>query len=170
MQKTVENSQKAQKLSNEYKEKRYLFEEYTKTIRLLLENLLKKNQIQFQTIQFRTKEVPNFYEKLLRKKELQDMNIFEMTDLSACRVIFYFEENIEQFTEVLYNEFEVVNYEDKSSPDKYNARHIVLRLKENRFNLPEYSEFKGMLSEIQLYNCPFSCLGGNSALHNIQTQ
>jgi (p)ppGpp synthase/HD superfamily hydrolase len=83
MQKTVENSQKAQKLSNEYKEKRYLFEEYTKKIRLLLENLLKKNQIQFQTIQFRTKEVPNFYEKLLRKKELQDMNIFEMTDLSA---------------------------------------------------------------------------------------
>lgn len=150
MQKTGDNDQKAQELANEYKEKRYLFEEYTKTIRLLLENLLKKNQIQFQTIQFRTKEVPTFYEKLLRKKELQGKNVFEMPDLSGCRVIFYFEENIEQFTEVLYNEFEVVDYEDKSSPDEYNARHIVLRLKENRFNLPEYSEFKGLLCEIQL--------------------
>jgi len=150
MQKTGDNDQKAQELANEYKEKRYLFEEYTKTIRLLLENLLKKNQIQFQTIQFRTKEVPTFYENLLRKKELQGKNVFEMTDLSGCRVIFYFEENIEQFTEVLYNEFEVVDYEDKSSPDEYNARHIVLRLKENRFNLPEYSEFKGLLCEIQL--------------------
>ena len=150
MQKTGENADKAQELVNEYKEKRSLFEECTKTIRLLLENLLKKHHIQFQAIQFRTKEVPNFYEKLLRKKELQGKNLFEMTDLSGCRVIFYFEENIEQFTEVLYNEFEVVNYEDKSSPDEYNARHIVLRLKENRFNLPEYSEFRGLQCEIQL--------------------
>ena len=37
-----------------------------------------------------------------------------------------------------------------TSPDEYNARHIVLRLKENRFNLPEYSEYKGLLCEIQL--------------------
>ena len=82
MQKTGENADNAQGLVNEYKEKRSLFEEYTKTIRFLLENLLKKHHIQFQTIQFRTKEVPNFYEKLLRKKELQGKNLFEMTDLS----------------------------------------------------------------------------------------
>ena len=110
MDKISGKNNRVQELVNEYREKRPLFEEYTKTIRLLLENLLKKNKIQFQTIQFRTKEVPNFYEKLLRKKELQGKNIFEMTDLSGCRVIFYFEENIEQFTEVLYNEFEVVDY------------------------------------------------------------
>jgi ppGpp synthetase/RelA/SpoT-type nucleotidyltranferase len=150
MEKTGVKDDKAQELVNEYNDKRSLFEEYTKTIRLLLENLLKKHQIQFQTIQFRTKEVPNFYEKLLRKKELQSKNLFEMTDLSGCRVIFYFEETIEQFTEVLYKEFEVVDYEDKFSPNEYNARNIVLQLKENRFNLPEYSEFKGLLCEIQL--------------------
>ena len=103
---------KAQELVNEYKEKRFLFEDYTKTIRLLLENLLRKHQIQFQTIQLRTKEVPSFYEKLLRKKELQSKNLFEMTDLSGCRVLFYFEENINQFTGVLDNEFDVVDYED----------------------------------------------------------
>ena len=150
MQKIGENDDKAQELVNEYTEKRSLFEEYTKTIRLLLENLLKKHQIQFQTIQFRTKEVPNLYEKLLRKKELQSNNLLEMTDLSGCRVIFYFEENIEQFTKVLCDEFEVVSYEDKSSPDEYNARHIVVRLTENRYNLPEYSGFKGLQCEIQL--------------------
>jgi ppGpp synthetase/RelA/SpoT-type nucleotidyltranferase len=150
MQKLGENGDKAQELVNEYKEKRSLFEEYTKTIRLLLENFLKKHQIQFQTIQFRTKEVPNLYEKLLRKKELQGKNLLEMMDLSGCRAIFYFEENIEQFTKVLCDEFEVVSYEDKSAPDEYNARHIVLRLKENRFNSPENSEFRGLQCEIQL--------------------
>jgi hypothetical protein len=44
---------KAQELVDEYKEKRALFEEYTKTIRLLLENLLGKRRIQFQTMQSR---------------------------------------------------------------------------------------------------------------------
>lgn len=150
MEKNSGKDDKAQELVNEYKEKRALFEEYTKTIRLLLENLLRKHHIQFQTMQSRTKDVSNFYEKLLREKELQDKKLFEMKDLSGCRVIFYFEENVYQFAGILYNEFEIVDDEVKSSPNEYNARHIVLQLKENRCDLSEYSEFRGLKCEIQL--------------------
>src|SRR3990170_4787256 len=150
MEKNSGKDDKAQELVNEYKEKRALFEEYTKTIRLLLENLLRKHHIQFQTMQSRTKDVSNFYDKLSREKELQDKKLFEMKDLSGCRVIFYFEENIDQFAEILHTEFEIVDDEVKSSPNEYNARHIVLRLKENRCNLSESSEFRGLTCEIQL--------------------
>ncbi|MCL5877261.1 MAG: RelA/SpoT domain-containing protein [Candidatus Bathyarchaeota archaeon] len=139
-----------QNLLNEYAEKRDLFEEYTKTIQFLLENLLRQHYSQFQTVQSRTKELSHFREKLLRKKELQLKPLLKMTDLSACRVIFYFEEDLYQFANILYEEFKIVDDENKVSPNEYNARQIVLKLKLNRCNLPEYAKFKGLLCEVQL--------------------
>lgn len=150
MEKNNDKNGKIRNLVNEYDRNRALFQEYTKIIHLLIENLLRKNNVKVQTIQCRTKEVSSFYEKLLRKKELQDKKLFEMKDLSGCRVIFYFDESIEDFVKILYNEFEIIDDEMKSSPSEYNARHIVVKLKENRSNLSEYSGFKELLCEIQL--------------------
>jgi ppGpp synthetase/RelA/SpoT-type nucleotidyltranferase len=65
-------------------------------------------------------------------------------------VIFYFEEDLYLFANVLYDEFKVVDDENKVTPNEYNARQIVLKLKQNRCNLPEYSKFKGLLCEVQL--------------------
>src|SRR5450759_2047087 len=127
-----------QEIVSEYKEKRPLFEEYTKTIHILLENLLRKHYIQFQTVQFRTKEITRFHQKLQKKEYLQNKKLDEMTDLSGCRVIFYIEETLDQLAKLLYDEFEMVEDEDKTSANEYSARHIVLKLKENRFSLPEY--------------------------------
>jgi ppGpp synthetase/RelA/SpoT-type nucleotidyltranferase len=137
-------------LLDQYSEKKPLFDEFTKTIAFLLENLLKKNNSQFQTIQYRTKEEAHFKEKLFRNKDLQGKLLFEMPDLSACRVIFYFEEDLYQFAEILHKEFNVVEDESKTTPNEYNARHISIKLKENRLSLTEYSKFKGLLCEIQL--------------------
>lgn len=57
MEKDNAEDGKVQNLLNEYTEKRYLFEEYTKTIHFLLENLLREHNSQFQTVQSRTKEL-----------------------------------------------------------------------------------------------------------------
>jgi ppGpp synthetase/RelA/SpoT-type nucleotidyltranferase len=150
MEKSKKEDDRAQELTNEYKEKRPLFQKYTKTIRFLLESLLRKHDVQFQTVQFRTKEVPKFHRKLLKKKHLQSKKLTEITDLSGCRVIFYVEEALDNFARILYDEFEVVEDEVKISPDEYNAWHIVVKLKENRLSLPEYSGFRELRCEIQL--------------------
>ena len=150
MEKANAEDDKAQILVDQYKDKRYLFEEYTKTIHLLLEHLLRQHKSQFQTVQSRPKELSHLREKLLRKKELQNKPLLEMSDLAACRVIFYFEEDLDQFAETLYDEFDIVDDENKVTPNEYNARQVVLKLKENRFNLPEYVKFKGLLCEVQL--------------------
>lgn len=42
-----------------------------------------------------------------------------MTDLAACRVIFYFEEDLCQFANVLYDGFKVVDDENKVTPNEY---------------------------------------------------
>lgn len=141
---------KVHELVNEYKEKYSLFEEYTKTIYFLIENILRKYSIQFQAVQFRTKEVLKFNKKLLKKEYLQKRKLVEMPDLSGCRVLFYLEDKIDEFVRILYDEFKVVKDEVKVSLDEYNARHIIIKLKENRLNLPEYSKFKELQCEIQL--------------------
>ena len=56
MEKTSKKADKIQELVKEYKEKHSLFEEFTRTIHFLLENLLRKYHIQFQAVQSRTKE------------------------------------------------------------------------------------------------------------------
>lgn len=150
MKETSEKAHKVSELLSEYKEKYSLFEEYTRTIHFLLENLLRKYSIQFATVQFRTKEVSKLGKKLLKKKDLQNRKLVEMPDLSGCRIIFYLEDNIYPFGHILHNEFEVVEDEVKISPDEYNARHITVKLKENRLSLPEYSKFRELRCEIQL--------------------
>ncbi|MBN1784299.1 MAG: RelA/SpoT domain-containing protein [Candidatus Bathyarchaeota archaeon] len=150
MKKPQKNADKAQKLLDEYKEKFSLFEEYTKSVHFILENLLEKNFIQFQVVQSRTKEPLKFRKKLSKKEYLLKKKLVEMPDLSGCRVIFYLEDFIEPFARILYNEFEVVDDEQKTGAGEYNARHITIKLKENRLSLSEYSRFRDLRCEIQL--------------------
>src|SRR5450759_3860609 len=110
--------QKIQFLLDRYVEKRYLFEEYTKTIAFLLENLLRRNNSQFQTVQHRAKELSSFKEKLFKKKDFQDKQLLEMSDLAGCRVIFYFEEDLYQFVQVLYDEFSIIDDQEKMAPNE----------------------------------------------------
>ncbi len=155
MEKDSKEEKKIANLLREYSDKRPLFAEYAKSVHFLLENLLRHYNIPFQVVQSRPKELSHLREKLFRKKDWQDKPLLKMSDLAACRVIFYFEEDLYQFAEVLHREFEVVNDENKVSPNEYNARQIDLKLKDNRSNLLEYAKFKGLLCEVQLTTALF---------------
>jgi ppGpp synthetase/RelA/SpoT-type nucleotidyltranferase len=89
---TTYMKKKTQKLVNEYKEKRFLYEDFCLTIRRLIESLLINKGYKFH-ISSRTKDL----EKLGNKIELgwekgkKYRQLSDIEDLAGVRIIFYLE-------------------------------------------------------------------------------
>ena len=141
---------KKDRLINEYKKNLTLYDNFTKTVKNLLEKLLRENKILAQSVSSRTKDISSFDEKLQKNRHLQNKQLNQIYDLAGCRVIFYLEEAIDFFASVLHKEFDVIKYTPKISPNDYNARHLIVRFKGNRLALPEYSDYRDLVCEIQL--------------------
>lgn len=133
---------------NKSKEKYFRF---AKVTHQLLKQLLESSDIKFQQVTFREKEVEKLKEKYQIKTHLIGKPLESVYDLSGCRVIFYLEEQINQFVEILRREFKfIVSPEKKWDPSGYNATHVVVKLDDRRSKLAEYSEFSNLICEIQL--------------------
>ena len=139
------------KLIDEYKTKHSIYEDFAKNVHFVLETLLKNNEFRYQAVFSRGKELDSLQKKIIENKELQKLEtIIEIDDLAGCRVIFYLDKDIERFRNYIYKEFNVVKDNLKYSEDSYNARHIIVRLSENRLALLEYAKFSDLKCEIQL--------------------
>ena len=123
---------------------------FSKSISNLLDQLLKSSEIKFQQVAFREKEIDKLKEKYQKNPDLVNKKLEEIYDLAGCRVIFYLEEQILEFVEILKKEFKIVELGTKSDPSGYNATHIIIKLDDRRSNLAEYSEFSNLICEIQL--------------------
>lgn len=83
--------------------------------------------------------------------------ISEITDIVGCRIISYFDDDVDQIVEILKKEFDIdeansVNKKEKIESDKfgYLSYHIVCSLNSTRFNLNEYKRYKDIKFEIQI--------------------
>ncbi len=144
-------NEKVEKHIENYKSSKGQYSRFAKSISQLLEQLLKSSGHKSQPVAFRAKDIEKLREKYLRKPGLVDKPLEEIQDLAGCRVIFYLEEEIAPFIEVLKREFDCVDFPNtKLDPSGYNATHIIIKLDERRSKLAEYSEFSNLLCEIQL--------------------
>ncbi|MBI5227165.1 RelA/SpoT domain-containing protein [Candidatus Micrarchaeota archaeon] len=130
-----------------YTSSREKYTDFTRSISQILEQILKTQNFRYQTIQHRTKDISSLRDKLLKKPNLISSGVY---DLAGCRVLFYTEEDIYKFSELLQQELKVIDIKDKRSPDQYNALHVIIQLDERREKLAEYSNFKDLKCEIQL--------------------
>ncbi len=145
------NEDKINEHIEKYKSRKDAYYRFSKSISQLLEQLLKSSNIKFQQITFREKDVNKLKEKYKRKPDLIDKQLEEVHDLAGCRVIFYLEEQVDPFVETLKREFKFIELpEKKLDPSGYNATHVIIALDERRSNLLEYSDFSGLICEIQL--------------------
>jgi putative GTP pyrophosphokinase len=108
----------------------------------------------------RTKDEESFIAKALRRNEDGKFRysdpLTEITDISGVRVICYTVSQAKSVCEIVTNNFDVVEYVDKSEELRekrklgYTSIHLLSKLNNERSNLPEYKRHKDLLCEIQV--------------------
>lgn len=143
------NDDKINERIENYKTSKDKYFRFAKSISQLLDLLLKSSNIKFQQVTFREKDVDKLKEKYQKNQDLVNKKLEEVHDLAGCRIIFYLEDQIVPFIEILKREFNCVEF-PKVNPLGYNATHVVIKLNDKRSNLAEYSEFSDLICEVQL--------------------
>lgn len=144
------------RLVKEYESIRPLYEEYTEKIRELIEALIKDSHLSVHLVQPRTKAVVNLAEKVTREgKHYQ--NLTQVTDLSGIRIICLYSDTVYEVAELIKHNFVIleplsIDKIQALDPDRfgYVSLHYVVKLKDDRANLPEYQKLKDLLAEIQV--------------------
>ncbi|MFJ8470422.1 GTP pyrophosphokinase family protein [Kitasatospora sp. NPDC094011] len=146
----------------EYEKKFQLYEEFSRGVESILKTCLENAEISIHSIESRAKSLDSF-ERKAGKASRENPSapkyarpLFEVTDLSAVRVITFFLATIDRVEEVIRREFDVRESEDKSrSFEKeekigYQSFHFLVELKKSRLILPEYAKYSGLMAEIQV--------------------
>jgi putative GTP pyrophosphokinase len=121
----------------------------------LIENILRKNGMEYLNVTARTKDIEGALEKIRRKE--YDNPKEQLTDLSGIRVVTYLEEHATRIASIVKELFEVdeANSHDRSADlgeDKmgYRSTHFVCTLGKERGALPEYEGIGYLKFEIQV--------------------
>lgn len=121
----------------------------------LLQNMLKKKEIEYLSVKSRVKTIDGAIEKIGRKDYRDPVK--QMTDLSGIRIVTFLEEQVLEITEVIKELFEVdkANSLDRSEilgDDKvgYRSTHFVCALGRKRKALPENESLGDLKFEIQV--------------------
>jgi len=138
-----------------YREKRYLYEDFARDLRDLMEKLIKNAGIPFDKVVYRTKDIESFLKKIVRK--VYDDPFEQIKDFAGVRVITYYQDDAEKVIRMIRAEFEV---DEAESVDKvnhlsanefgYRSVHLIVSLSQNRAQQPEWKRFAGLWAEIQV--------------------
>lgn len=152
---------------DDYKQKIQLYEKFSYVVKDILTAAISSARsdgyrYHLQQIQCRVKTYDSL-SKRLKEIDAQDSERIEEIrhDLSGCRIIFYYNDDVNAFLKsgIIRDNFKIDWDKSKihgpgSSPkianDYYTANHYVVELCDDRLSLPEYSEFKDLKCEIQV--------------------
>lgn len=138
----------------EYDKSAILLEEFRTKTEFLLKDLLADKLLGFHQISSRLKDRESLSKKILRKQGYS--SIKDVTDVVGCRVITYFEDEVDRVADIITGEF-VIDADNSIDKRKiefdrfgYLSLHFVASLSKNRLRLTEYKKFKGLKFEIQI--------------------
>lgn len=137
------------------KNKLPFFELMSAQVSFVLENLLKQNNINYQSVDSRTKTLEGINEKIKRKSYSNPRD--KLTDIAGVRVILYLEEDVEKVCSIIKETFTIdesnsISDITRLSSDKigYRSTHFVCDIGVNRIEIPEYKSFAGLKFEVQV--------------------
>ena len=143
--------------AEEYRRERPKFEDLTIKLRDLIDSLLASEKIDIVQLDYRTKTVESFGEKLVRKKEKYINPLSDVTDLVGLRIITYYVEDLTRVGRLLKKEFSI---DANRSIDKrigldpsqfgYMSVHYIMSVSPERAAFPEWKTFAGILFEVQV--------------------
>jgi putative GTP pyrophosphokinase len=146
----------------EYQKVRPLYEEYANVIKNVLYEAFRVRNIKIHSIESRAKTIDSFGDKASKpspnnpNKPYYQNPLSDITDLAGARVIVFLPRTLNMVDSIIQAEFHVIEKTDKSliliKEEKfgYASIHYLVRLKENRTSLLEYSRFKDLVAEIQV--------------------
>lgn len=133
------------------------YEGFTSKLRELTEELVEANGLEVEDIEFRTKPVQSFSEKIRREGKSYEDPLSQVTDLCGLRIVTYYAEDVDRVEDMIRREFRVdeENSLDKSEamdPDRfgYLSVHYVISLSRGRARLTEWKPFARLKAEIQV--------------------
>lgn len=139
-----------------YEELKPLYEDLTKRLRYLLEDICKRKEIK-ALFESRTKDVESFVKKISKENKSYINPLDEITDFSGVRIILFSLSDVDRVVDLIANEFTVddkrsVNKLDQLDPDRfgYLSQHYIVKTHENRKNLSEWSSVNELWAEIQV--------------------
>lgn len=131
-----------------------LFQGFSETLNSSISNLLKSQNISHLTVSVRVKTLDSLIEKIDRKGYSE---VKEITDMVGVRIITYLEADVKKICELLESTFEF--HEEKSGNKSenlqidqigYRSVHYVCELGKDRTALPELTQYKKIMFEIQV--------------------
>ena len=138
-----------------YKANFIVYERLTNHVEAILKDILKKEKINFHTVTSRPKSIDKYIEKASKEKYKDPKS--EIMDMAGIRVITYLDTDAKKVEEIVKRTFQ---YIPEHSGDKtkelgenkvgYRSIHCICTLGEERLKLPENSDFKNCLFEIQI--------------------
>ena len=132
-----------------------LYNNFESKIVILIKELLLTN-VNYHHISSRVKEKYSL-EKKIEKKNDKYQDISEITDIVGCRIISYFEDDVDKIVDIVKKEFIIdeensINKKNILESDKfgYLSYHLVCSINDKRLELPEYQKYEGIKFEIQI--------------------
>jgi putative GTP pyrophosphokinase len=118
-----------------------------------LELFLKERDIKVLSIDYRVKDDSSFAEKIDRKHYENPFD--EIEDICGIRIICYYQSDVEKISEVLRQEFTVIENQDKETLLKadqfgYRSTHFIIKIKEEWNKAPNYRGLENLKAEIQI--------------------
>jgi putative GTP pyrophosphokinase len=131
--------------------------DFTNAMNRLISQLLTAAKIDAAPLEARTKTASSFAEKRTRKRGKYNNPLIQMTDLVGLRIILYYPGDVAAVGDLIEREFAIDwenSYRDDPSnePDRFGYRsdHYIVRLKEPRLTLSEWSPYRDDCAEIQV--------------------
>jgi putative GTP pyrophosphokinase len=118
-----------------------------------LEQFLREKDIKVLSVSFRVKDKDSFLEKIERKSYEKPFN--ECEDLCGVRIICYYQSDEDKISEIISNEFEVIETQDKEDlleTDQfgYRSKHFIVKIKNEWLIAPNYRGLENLKAEIQV--------------------
>jgi putative GTP pyrophosphokinase len=148
--------------TDEYKEKVRFYEECARAVYAVLTTALAVASVDVHSVEARAKSVESFGRKASRPSDTDpdspkyQVPLEEITDLAAVRVITFFLETVEEVNSIIEEQFEVIEKTNRSNLLQeeqrlgYQSIHYLVKFDAKRNALPEYSQFRGVVAEIQV--------------------
>jgi putative GTP pyrophosphokinase len=125
---------------------------FTDALRTLVGQLCRRHpDLEIDSIHSRTKTAPSVVEKL-RRREYTSLD--DVVDKCGIRIIAADQSLVGPTCELLTGELEVIedveHGTEAANTFGYTSRHLVVRIKPPRSELPEWQQFAGLVAEIQV--------------------
>lgn len=141
----------------EYAARRPRYEEFTRRLQILLQDLLERDKIRFDSVTGRAKAVESFRDKAIRSGKKYADPLSDITDLAGLRVVLYYTDDVDVVCKLIEREFEVdtsasVDKRQELGPNEfgYVSVHYVVSLRPERAKLAEWSHLSDVSAEIQI--------------------